>query len=97
MKLVKRDLVHNIAKRAHVSLEESKIIFDKLILALESALARGERIEIRDLGTFRVRWVHGRKARNLLQGTSILLTPRRKVVFRAGKLWKSRELKSHEL
>ncbi len=61
-------------------------IFD----AMSDALTRGERIEIRGLGTFRVKERNARVGRNPKTGAPVEIPPRRVPHFIAGKRLKDR-------
>ena len=61
--------------------EGANEILEKMV----SALAMGERIEIRGFGSFSIRDREGRVARNPKSGESVKLEAKRVVHFKAGK------------
>jgi integration host factor subunit beta len=62
------------------------IIFD----ALEAALKRGERIEIRGFGSFELRNYRGYDGRNPRTGSAVNVRPKRLPFFKVGKELKER-------
>ena len=62
------------------------IIFD----ALEAALKRGERIEIRGFGSFELRSYRGYDGRNPRTGSAVNVRPKRLPFFKVGKELKER-------
>ncbi len=87
--MTKREIVNKIAKRLGLNQELVKEVVEELLIELEGALIRGERIEIRNFGVFKTKITKPRIARNPQTGDSISLPARKKVTFKPGKLLKS--------
>ena len=86
--MTKREIVNKIAKKSGLTQELVKEVIEELLVELEEALIRGERIEIRNFGIFKTKITKPRIARNPQTGESISLPARRKVVFKPGKFLK---------
>jgi len=86
--MTKREIVNKIAKRLGLTQELVKEVAEELLVELEKALIRGERIEIRNFGIFKTKITKPRIARNPQTGESISLPARRKVTFKPGKILK---------
>ena len=86
--MTKREIVNKIAKRLGLNQELVKEVVEELLIELEGALIRGERIEIRNFGVFKTKITKPRIARNPQTGDSISLPARKKVTFKPGKLLK---------
>jgi len=90
MPLVREDLIRAVAKATRLRKGEARIVVDKILDQVVAALRRGERVEIRGLGSFAAPLVTGRKGRDLKTGREIPLPPRRKPVFKPGQALKPR-------
>ena len=86
--MTKREIVNKIAKKSGLTQELVKEVIEELLVELEEALIRGERIEIRNFGIFKTKITKPRIARNPQTGESISLPARRKVAFKPGKFLK---------
>lgn len=92
MPVVLKDLVSRVAKAASLRNHEARRVVDKMLSDLREALARGETVELRGLGTFEARWVEGRKGRDWKTGKTVELPPMRRVTFRPGRLLRPQAL-----
>jgi nucleoid DNA-binding protein len=91
MPLVLQNLVRSVAKASRLRKHEARVVVDRLIREVVEALRRGEKVEIRGLGTFESSWVKGRQGRDWKTGQAVALPPWRHVVFRPGRLLKPRK------
>ncbi len=64
--MTKADLVEQVSKAVgpRVTKKECALVVDAFLAAVQEALARGDGIELRRFGTFKVRRRNARKARN---------------------------------
>lgn len=83
--MLKSDLVTVLIQRARVSQRQAEEAVDHIFDTLKSALVHGDDIEIRGLGTFRVKKYDGYTGRNPKTHTAIPVKPKRGVLFRTGK------------
>ena len=83
--LTKADIISIIAEGTGLTKVETAAVVDGFIASLSYALKKGETVELRGFGTFRVAEREARRGRNPKTGEEILI-PRRKVpVFRCSK------------
>ena len=77
--MTKSQLVETVASRArHISKRDIEIVVDTLFGSITEALVRGERIEIRGFGSFRVRVLKAREGFNPKTREPIQILERRK-------------------
>lgn len=90
--MTKADLVEQVADAVggHVSRRECGLVVDAVLDALKDALARGDGIELRGFGTFKVRRRRARKARNPRTGEPVEVPPRDVPVFKPSKHLRTR-------
>jgi integration host factor subunit beta len=83
--MTKADLVEEVATEAEMTKKDAEqlveIIFDSII----GALNKGEKIELRGFGSFRVRQRDARKGRNPKTGTAVDIPAKRVAYFKPGK------------
>ncbi len=84
--MTKSELVERVASRTqHTSKRDIEIVVDTLFGSITEALVRGERIEIRGFGSFRVRVLKAREGFNPKTREPIQIPERRKPLFRVAK------------
>ncbi|MET0752426.1 MAG: integration host factor subunit beta [Pyrinomonadaceae bacterium] len=83
--MTKADLVEKVANEAEMTKKDAEqlveIIFDSII----STLNKGEKIELRGFGSFRVRQRNARQGRNPKTGDSVKIPAKRVAYFKPGK------------
>jgi integration host factor subunit beta len=83
--MTKADLVEQVAGEAEMTKKDAEqlveIVFDSII----GALNKGEKIELRGFGSFRVRERNARKGRNPKTGTAVNIPAKRVAYFKPGK------------
>src|SRR5258708_13596142 len=80
--LTKRDLVENVAAVVEVSRKEAAEIVERILDSIVRTLHRGDRVEIRDFGTFRTRQRAPRLGRNPKTGVQIAVPATRIPFFK---------------
>lgn len=85
--MTKADLVDQVAADIGpgVTKKDCALVVDGLLNAVKQALARGEHIEIRGFGTFKVRKRNSRMARNPRTGEAVRVPERHVPVFKPSK------------
>jgi integration host factor subunit beta len=73
----RKTLVDELAKRANVSKKLSKLVVDRFFEEIADALARGERVELRRFGSFKVNLYKSYKGRNPANGKSIRVSEKK--------------------
>ena len=82
----KSDLVERLAEEMDVSKRVAKEAVDLFFETMARVLERGERIEIRGFGSFRVHHYSGYEGRNPRTGEAVDVLPKRLPLFRQSKL-----------
>jgi nucleoid DNA-binding protein len=90
MTMTKKDMVLKIAQETGVKqLDVKKVVQRTLDLIIE-ALSKGEKVELRNFGVFKVKSRKGRTGRNPRTGVTVPVPPRKAAVFKAGMVMKQR-------
>ena len=88
--MTKSDLIEKLAERLKLPKGKAETIVNTVFESMEAALARGERIEIRGLGSFEVRSYKAYEGRNPRTGEPVGVQPKRLPFFKVGKELKER-------
>ncbi len=90
--MTKADLVEQVAEAIGpgVTKKDCALVVDGFLNAVKAALAKGENIEIRGFGTFKVRTRRTRMARNPRTGESVEVPQRAVPVFKPSKHLRAR-------
>lgn len=88
--MTKSILIDRLCERWKVPAGRGEQIVNAIFDALEQALKRGERIEIRGFGSFETRSYKGYTGRNPRTGSQVDVKPKRLPFFKAGKELKDR-------
>ena len=85
--MTKADLVEQIAEAIGpgITKKDCALVVDGFLNAVKQALARGDGIEIRGFGTFKVRHRKARTARNPRTGEAVKVPARSSPVFKPSK------------
>lgn len=95
--MVKSELIDLLSKRQpHLMRRDVELAVNCLLEQLINGLMTGERIEIRDFGSFSLRHRRARIARNPKTGESVQLPAKVAIHFKAGKGLKDRVHASRE-
>ena len=86
----KSQLVEALAREEDLALKKAEEIVNTVFGEMEKALVRGERIEIRGLGSFKVKDYDGYEGRNPKTGEIIKVKPKKLPFFKVGKELKER-------
>jgi integration host factor subunit beta len=95
--MTKSDLIEKLAERLKLPKGKAETIVNTVFESMETALARGERIEIRGLGSFEVRSYKAYEGRNPRTGEPVGVQPKRLPFFKVGKELKERVNESRAL
>jgi nucleoid DNA-binding protein len=88
MALTKKEIGTRVAMKTGITHKKAVAIIDQLLSEIKNSLARGEKIEIRGFGVFKIRNSKAKIARNLKTNSEILIAPTRRVKFVPGKRMK---------
>jgi len=90
--MTKADLVEQVAAalESRITKRDCGLVVDALLDAVKDTLVRGDHIEIRGFGTFKVRHRKARTARNPRTGEAVAVPPRVVPVFKPSSHFSSR-------
>lgn len=84
--MTRSDLVEDLAARfGQLTLRDAEFAVKSILDAMNEALARGHRIEIRGFGSFSVNYRPPRQGRNPRSGESVAIPEKRVPHFKPGK------------
>lgn len=83
--MTKAELVDLVARRRNVPRPVAERVVNVVFDGIRDALLRGDRVEIRGLGSFHARHYEGYVGRNPRTGAEIHVPPKVRPVFRVGK------------
>ncbi|MBU1902342.1 MAG: integration host factor subunit beta, partial [Proteobacteria bacterium] len=86
----KSQLIEALAKEEDLPLRKAEEVVNTVFGEMEAALIRGERVEIRGLGSFKVKNYDGYKGRNPKTGEMIKVARKKLPFFKVGKELKER-------
>jgi integration host factor subunit beta len=86
----KSQLIEALAKKENLALKKAEEVVNTVFGDVENALTRGERVEIRGLGSFKVKHYDGYQGRNPKTGEVINVAPKKLPFFKVGKELKER-------
>ena len=88
--MTKREIIIKIADDAGMKQVEVKKIIQKTLDYIISTLAKGETVELRNFGIFKVKSRKARTGRNPRTGESIPISGKKAVRFKAGLIMKEK-------
>ncbi len=83
--MTKADLIDELAKVANLTKKESETIVNTIFRKMTDALTKGEKVELRGFGSFRIRRRGARRGRNPKTGISVSIPARKVPFFKVGK------------
>ena len=83
--MTKAELVEEVSRVSDLTKKHSETIVDTVFKSIIDALHRGEKIELRGFGSFRLRKRESRKGRNPKTGDKVDVPPKRVPYFKPGK------------
>ncbi len=83
--MTKAELVEEVSRVSDLTKKHSELIVDTVFTSIIDALQRGEKIELRGFGSFRLRQREPRKGRNPKTGDKVDVPPKKVPYFKPGK------------
>src|SRR6188768_1315955 len=83
--MTKAELVEEVSRVSDLTKKHSEVIVDTVFKTIVDALHRGEKIELRGFGSFRLRRREPRKGRNPKTGDKVDVPPKQVPYFKPGK------------
>ncbi|MFA6384221.1 MAG: HU family DNA-binding protein [Candidatus Omnitrophota bacterium] len=82
--MTKKDIILKVADSTNLKQTDVKQVVQKTFDFMVEALVRGEKIELRNFGVFKVKERKSRTGRNPRTGQVVPVPPRKVVVFKPG-------------
>ncbi len=86
--MTKKDIVLKIAEETGIKQIDVKKVVQRILDHIVEALNRGQTVELRNFGIFKVKTRKGRIGRNPRTGASVTIPEKRVVSFKAGLVMK---------
>lgn len=84
--MTKAELIERVAEQVQaLTKRQTEIIVNAVFNSIKDTLAKGEKIEIRGFGSFRLRQRRSRDGRNPKTGAPVMVPAKRVPFFKAGK------------
>ena len=83
--MTKAELVEEVSRVSDLTKKHSEVIVETVFKSIIDALHRGEKIELRGFGSFRLRRREPRKGRNPKTGDKVDVPPKKVPYFKPGK------------
>ena len=81
----KSELVKTLAEKKGIHVDEAAVVVNTFFDSVKQSLIRGERVEIRGFGSFKVKDYGGYTGRNPKTGEIVQVKPKKLPFFRPGK------------
>ena len=81
----KGDLIKKFATQHDISLEEASNIVDTFFETIKDSLKKGNRVEIRGFGSFKIKHYQSYVGRNPSTGETVTVQPKSLPFFKVGK------------
>ena len=81
----KQDLIVKFADKEGLAYSDSRFVIDMFFDNMEKSLVKGERVEIRGFGSFKVKGRRSREGRNPKTGDKVQVEAKKVPYFKAGK------------
>ena len=86
--MTKKDIVLKVASETGLKQLDVKKVVQRSLEVIVGSLEKGETVELRNFGVFKVKSRKGRTARNPRTGEKVPVPPKRVVAFKPGLLMK---------
>ena len=83
--MTKAELVEEVSRVSDLTKKHSEVIVDTVFRSIIEALHRGEKIELRGFGSFRIRQRNARQGRNPKTGDTVSVPAKRIPYFKPGR------------
>ena len=88
--MTKKDIVMKVSNETNVAQIDVKKVVQKTLDAVMESLERGETVELRNFGVFKVKSRRGRIGRNPRTGEEVQVPEKKVVVFKPGLILKGK-------
>ena len=90
MSVTKKDIVMKVSNDTNVAQVDVKKVVQKTLDVIVESLERGETVELRNFGVFKVKNRRGRIGRNPRTGEEVQVPEKKVVVFKPGLILKGK-------
>ena len=90
MTVTKKDIVMRVSNETNLTQQDVKKIVQKALDIILESLERGDTVELRNFGVFKVKIRRGRVGRNPRTGQEVAVPEKKVVVFKPGLIAKQR-------
>ncbi len=90
MTVTKKDIVMRVSNETNLTQQDVKKIVQKTLDIILESLERGDTVELRNFGVFKVKVRRGRVGRNPRTGQEVAVPEKKVVVFKPGLITKQR-------
>ena len=90
MTVTKKDIVMRVSNETNLTQQDVKKIVQKTLDMILESLERGDTVELRNFGVFKVKVRRGRIGRNPRTGEEVAVPEKKVVVFKPGLITKQR-------
>jgi len=90
MTMTKKEISLKISEETNIKQTDVKKVVQKTLDHIIAALAKGEAVELRNFGVFKVKTRKPRLGRNPKTGTSVPIPERKVVAFKSGMIMKKK-------
>jgi len=89
--MTKAELVESVVENINgLTKKQTEVIVNTIFESIKDALARGDKVELRGFGSFKIRQRQSREGRNPKTGEMVAVPAKRVPFFKAGKELKIR-------
>ena len=88
-RLTRAELVEQVAEAADLTKKDADLVLETVLGNIVDALRRGEKVELRGFGSFRLRHRDARRGRNPKSGARVDVPPKLVPYFKPGKQLKA--------
>ncbi len=88
--MTKSDIINTLYNETDLTKKEATIVVDTFFNEMANALSKGDRVEIRGLGSFNVRKYKAYTGRNPKTAENVRIKPKKLPFFKCGKELKKR-------
>ena len=82
--MTKKDIILKVSDETKLKQIDVKLVVQKTLDCITEALVRGEKIELRNFGVFKIKQRKSRTGRNPRTGQVVPVPPRKVVIFKPG-------------
>ncbi|MCD6093256.1 MAG: integration host factor subunit beta [Candidatus Omnitrophica bacterium] len=88
--MIKKEMISRISEEVNLSQKDVKKVVQGVFDNIKNSLIKGERVELRNFGVFKLRTRRERKRRNPRTGEGVLVPAHRVVVFKPARTLRKR-------